>query len=343
MKSQLEKAYLRRASQGLLKEPLHSRALRLWYGPGEAREGVLQNWAIDGYGPFLWITEWEAALASATDLAWIERLAQETQAFYGPLGFEGAVILSRPRQGVPELPKLLWGAVPDEKFEVREGDLRFWIRLFGSRHPGLFLDHRPLRDWLALSGACRRKKVLNTFSYTGSLSVAASLGGAQHVTTLDLSKATLQWAKENAELNEISSDQSRWIAGDFFEEIPRLKRRGERFGVVISDPPSFSRGKKSNFSTQKDLVRLHQNLLSVLEPGGILVSSINSANVSWKHFEREVHEAARLAGVRLREMAPIRQPESFPSSPEMPRSDYLKGIIAECESSGGSGHSKRIV
>ena len=129
MKSQFEKAYHRRASQNLLKEPLNTRALRLWYGPGEAQEGALENWAIDGYGPFLWITEWEAARSNTADLAWIQKLAQETQGFYEPLGYRGAVILSRPRQGVPELPKLLWGAVPDDKFEVREGDLRFWIRL----------------------------------------------------------------------------------------------------------------------------------------------------------------------------------------------------------------------
>jgi 23S rRNA (cytosine1962-C5)-methyltransferase len=144
---------------------------------------------------------------------------------------------------------------------------------------------------------------------------------------LDLSKATLSWAKENATLNEILPEQARWMAGDFFEELPRLKRRGERFGVVISDPPSFSRGKKGNFSTQKDLVKLHELLFSVLEPGGVLISSINSANVSARQFEKELQEAAHSAGLRCKEIATIRQPDTFPVYSGEPRSDYLKGLI----------------
>ena len=322
-----------------LREPIEHRAQRLWFGPGEGpRDPVWKNWAVDGYGPYLWITEWESgergsegASEVASD-ATLSEVGEQSRQVYSKLGYVGAVVLRRPKQGVPALPVLLWGEVPDAVFEVREGNLRFQIRMLGSRHPGLFLDHRPLRDWLVGSGECRGRRVLNAFAYTGSLSVAAAAGGAVHVTTQDLSKATLQWDADNARINGILESETRFLAGDFFEEIPRLKRRGEKFGLILSDPPSFSRGKKGNFSTQRDLEHLHECLLSVLEPGGILVTSINSANVSWSKYEAEVGQAARRLGIRLEEIQRIEQPESFPWSASEPRSRYLKGFILRARS-----------
>lgn len=326
----------RNLSQALRKflrtsEPIEHRAQRLWFGPGEetGSEPLWQSWAIDGYGPYLWITEWEGA-EPASD-AVLEQVSRQSEAVYAQAGYQGAVVLRRPRQGVPALPAVLWGTVPETPLEVREGALKFVIRMLGSRHPGLFLDHRPLREWLVQSGECRGRRVLNAFAYTGSLSIAAWAGGALEVTTQDLSKATLHWAKENAELNGISQSETRFLAGDFFEEIPRLKRKGEKFGLILSDPPSFSRGKKGSFSTQKDLEHLHECLLSVLEPGGVLVTSINSANVSWSKYEAEIGQAARRLGIRLGEVRRIEQPESFPWSRAEPRSRYLKGFILRSE------------
>ncbi|MEN9723033.1 MAG: bifunctional rRNA ((2069)-N(7))-methyltransferase RlmK/23S rRNA, partial [Pseudomonadota bacterium] len=219
-----------------------SGALRLFYGPGEVSPGhPLAAWAVDGYGAYLWVTEWEGPHAPLS----LEELSQITRDFYEPLGFVGAIVLTRPRQGVPDQPRVLWGQTPPKAFGVYErwGEvaLEYEIRLLESRHPGLFLDHEPLRRWLACSGQMQGRSVLNTFAYTGSLSVAAWRGGARSVTTVDLSRPTLDWAKRNAEINggmacggltESSAtpeSQSRFFVGDFFEQIPRLARRGERF------------------------------------------------------------------------------------------------------------------
>ena len=88
---------------------------------------------------------------------------------------------------------------------------------------------------------------------------------------------------------------------------------------MILDPPSFSRGKKGSFSTSKDLVRLHELAFDVLKPGGVLVTSINSENVSWGTFEKEVTAAAR--GVKYSVVSRITAPETFP------KATYLKGWI----------------
>lgn len=335
--SSLQKAVDRRRALGVLdpaSEPIEHRAHRLWFGPGEAGATRDAHWAIDGYGRWLWITEWEQGDGQGDSTNGLEAISAASQAVFSALGYQGAVVLRRPRQGVPSLPELLWGSVPEERFEVREGRRRYWIRLLGSRHPGLFLDHRPLRDWLEHSGECRGRTVLNTFAYTGSLSVAAALGGATQVTTQDLSKATLGWALENLELNGLVGEACRLMAGDFFEDIPRLHRKGQKFGVVIADPPSFSRGKKGNFSTQRDLVRLHEALLSVLEPGGVLVTSINSANIPIARLEAELDEAASNTGTRLEVIRPIEQPATFPWDAG-PHARYLKGWVLRSASRQG--------
>ena len=327
--SALEGAWNRRETAGLLGDP-SEQALRLFYGPGEViPSDPLSCWAIDGYGPFLWVTEWEGKAQPAS----LDELKAATEQFYSFRGYQGAVVLRRPKQGVPEKPQMLWGQEPAPHYLVTERcgsiAMRFEIRLLEGRHPGLFLDHRPLREWLVRSSHISGKSVLNTFAYTGSLSVASWKGGASMITTLDLSKPTVQWAERNARLNDIPPESARFISGDFFEQVPRMGRKHELFDVVISDPPSFSRGNKRTFSTQKDLVDLHESIFSVLRPGGILVTSINSANVPWEKYEREVQEAARNCRRRLKLLRRIEQPDSFPSRPENPKSLYLKGFIFE--------------
>ncbi|HNL92137.1 MAG TPA: class I SAM-dependent methyltransferase, partial [Pseudomonadales bacterium] len=169
------------------------------------------------------------------------------------------------------------------------------------------------------------------------LSVAAALGGAAHVTTLDLSKATMRWAQENGELNGLCDDRARWIAGDVFEWLPRLKReivQGKQtaFDMVIADPPSFSRGEKGVFSTAKDLTVLHVSLLDVLAPNGLLVTSINSAQISWAQYEKDLLQAAQQRQCHLQVLQRLEQPASFPNwLHEQADERYLKGFILRVE------------
>lgn len=129
-------------------------------------------------------------------------------------GASCAVLLERSRGDLPGLPHVLFGSPSPAGEIVEEEGARFRVRLQGSRHPGLFLDHAPLRSWLRKN--VKGLRVLNTFAYTGSLSVAAAWG-AQSVVTLDLSKSSVSWARENWELNTLAPEKVRFIAGDVFE------------------------------------------------------------------------------------------------------------------------------
>jgi 23S rRNA (cytosine1962-C5)-methyltransferase len=311
---QLEKAWLFRERKFCFRE---TEALRVFHGPAEG-EGFLSRIAIDLYGPHAWVTEWEGERKQSREGA-----AGAIVRFLQSKSLSSAVALFRPEREIPAEPEILFGDPPMDRYPVREHGARFWIRLREVKHPGLFLDHLPLREWLVANS--KGQRILNTFAYTGSLSIAAGIGGALHVTTLDLSRPTIEWAKENWSLNELSNERGDFIFGDYFEWLPKMARRDQRFDCVILDPPSFSRGKKGNFSTSKDLQLLHELALDVLEPNGILVTSLNSANVSKKKYWAEISAAAQSKGASLQPIQEISLPESFPvpagSEP------YLKGWI----------------
>lgn len=311
--SELQAAWKKREQWGAFQQ---SEAVRVFHGPGEG-EGDFRKIAIDRFGEHYWITEWSPS--SHLD---------EVKDFLLAKAAKSAVHLVRPEKGIPGDPEVLFGTPPEERFAIAEGKLKFWIQLTGVKHPGLFLDHSPLRDWLVSSS--RGKRVLNTFAYTGSLSVAAGKGGASEVTTLDLSKPTLEWAKSNWELNALPAKAGDFIFGDYFEWLPKLAKKSRKFDLVVLDPPSFSRGKKGSFSTAKDLERLHELALDVLEKGGILATSINSESVSQKKFYFEIHSAAKTKGRRLEVIRELAPPRTFPIRPSAGAGPDLKGWILRC-------------
>jgi 23S rRNA (cytosine1962-C5)-methyltransferase len=308
-RAELESAWRWREEKGLLRA---GGALRVFHGPGEGT-GALAEVAVDRFGDHYWVTEWGGAGARP-----------ELADFLCARGARSAVVLARPERGVPDVPAVLLGVPPEGRFAVEEGRARFLIQLRGARHPGLFLDHAPLRAWLLAHA--RGWTVLNTFAYTGSLSVAAGLGGAAHVTTLDLARPAVAWARENWELNGLAASSAEFLADDVFARLPRLARQERRFDCVILDPPSFSRGKKGSFSTAKDLGRLHALAFDVLAPGGTLVTSINSANVPWRKFEADVRGATKR---KLRLVEKLGLPATFPA--RTPEQRYLKGLVLRCD------------
>ncbi len=319
----------------------HTDTLRMFHGPGEAcmqngtLQAVLKNVSIDRFGEHAWVTLWEEQGGSKIHALFEQQVSASLCEFLQQ-HFKSAVLLYRPVKGVPENPTVLFGVPPADRFSVNEGSARYWIQLQEVKHPGLFLDHAPLREWLMQNSHGLR--VLNTFAYTGSLSIAAGIGGAAHVTTLDLSKATMRWAEANGELNHLENDRARWIAGDVFEWLPRLKKEASKkestqgkiplFDMVIMDPPSFSRSDKGTFSTAKDLPQLHALALDLLAPDGLLITSINSAKISWEQFEKDILQAARQCGCKLQVLKRLEQPDTFPNwLHEQASERYLKGFI----------------
>lgn len=313
----LESAWNRRVALPLWKT---HEALRVFHGPGEASSsGELSRFAVEKFGEHAFVTEWEPSEGEGVCESGRLAIAE----FLKAKGFLSAVVLFRLKKGTGPLSEVLFGEPPRERIPVREGGLRFAIQFLETRHPGLFLDHEPLRAWLQKT-VRPEMRVLNTFSYTGSLSVAAGVRGA-HVCTLDLGRPVVEWARENWRLNGLPDERGEFSVEDYFIQLPKFKKQGRAFDLILLDPPSFSRGKRGTFSTAKDLVALHELAFSVLAPGGILCTSVNSASLQPKKFEGEVREAYRKVHGPSRDfqiIQRIRLPEGTFTGDH-----YLKGLI----------------
>lgn len=154
-------------------------------------------------------------------------------------------------------PQWWHGERVDGPFEVQENGLRFRVDLAAGYSQGLFLDQRDNRAAVrARVESGRVRRVLNLFAYTCGFSVAAAAGGA-HTTSVDLSRASLDWGCENFRLNHLDPTAHEFLAGDVAGFLRRLERRGRRFDLIILDPPTFSRDRQGKiFRVEHDFGHL---------------------------------------------------------------------------------------
>ncbi|MBP7370132.1 MAG: bifunctional 23S rRNA (guanine(2069)-N(7))-methyltransferase RlmK/23S rRNA (guanine(2445)-N(2))-methyltransferase RlmL, partial [Arenimonas sp.] len=155
--------------------------------------------------------------------------------------------------------------------QVQEGQAKFWVNLYDYLDTGLFLDHRPMR--LRLFKEAQGKRFLNLFSYTGTATVHAILGGAQSSMSVDLSATYLDWADANLELNEITGSRHQMIKSDVQSWLDNCTLE---FDLVFCDPPTFSNSASADdFDVQKDHVRMLKAIVSRLSQQGVCYFSNN--------------------------------------------------------------------
>jgi 23S rRNA (cytosine1962-C5)-methyltransferase len=206
---------------------------------------------------------------------------------------------------------------PVESLEALENGLRFRIRPAQGLSVGLYLDMRETRAWLR--GEAQGLTVLNLFSYTCAFGVVATAGGARRVLNIDSSRRVLDWGEENARLNGHPVDRYDYVAGDVFDWLGRLARKGEVFDIVISDPPSFSTTRATRFSAARDYPLLAEAAARVVAPGGRLVACCNLAPLTPRRFEALVAEGTARAGRTARPVAAFGPSGvDFPSSAQAP-------------------------
>jgi len=201
--------------------------------------------------------------------------------------------------------KLLFGEGPDRK--VQEHGVWYAIDLRMNRDASLYLDTQCLRWWAIqhLSG----KTVLNAFAYTGSLGVAACAGGAARVVQLDLSRPFLNLARNSYTLNGFPVHKADFIVGDFWSQVNRLKRAGERFDCIMVDPPFFSATPKGILDLKTDSARLVNKVRPLVNDGGWLISINNALYVSGKEYLETLEALCADGYLKIKEFIPV--PEDF--------------------------------
>ncbi len=162
------------------------------------------------------------------------------------------------------------------RFTVEEGGLRFLVNLQDYLDTGLFLDHRLLRR--RIRGEVQGKRFLNLFAYTGAFTVYAAAGGAEMTTTVDLSNRYLDWAEENLEENKLQGPQHHFVRADAWEFLREAWTEGERWDIILLDPPTFSNSKamRGTLDLRRDHRALINTALTVARPGGTVYFSTNA-------------------------------------------------------------------
>jgi 23S rRNA (cytosine1962-C5)-methyltransferase len=231
---------------------------------------------------------------------------------------------AREQEGLARYVETVVGHLP-ERVQVVENGTRFEAPLLGGQKTGWYYDHRLNR--LRLQNYAAGKRVLDVFSYIGAWGVEALTAGAREVVCVDSSAIFLEFAVENARLNG-HPDQLAIRHGDGFEVLKALHRQGEKFDVVVLDPPAFIKRRKDLKEGSIAYQRINRLALDVLHPGGLLVS----ASCSW-HLRREqlldtLRKVGGMSGRPLQILEQGHQGPDHPVHPAMPETDYLKAFFA---------------
>jgi 23S rRNA (cytosine1962-C5)-methyltransferase len=223
----------------------------------------------------------------------------------------------------------LHGGEPPSPIEIREHDVRFSVDIMKGQKTGFFLDQRENRR--AIRAFAGGVDVVNLFGYTGGFSVNAALAGAHRVTTVDVAAPALVDARANFTLNGIDPTLHGFDAEDAFDWLERARTQQRRFGLVITDPPSFAPSEKALQKALTAYRDLHQRALAVVDEGGIFVAASCSSHVTMDAFIGTLRDAADKTRRPLRLLEVRGQPADHPTTPAFPEGRYLKCVICRAD------------
>ena len=217
----------------------------------------------------------------------------------------------------------------DTKVEIVENGVRYYVDVKDGQKTGFFLDQKYNRR--AAAKLCRGARVLDCFTHTGSFALNAGLAGAEHVLGVDASELGVAQARENAALNGLS-DRVEFICEDVFDLLPRLEKQGEKFDVVILDPPAFTKSRSSIKKAVKGYREINLRGMKLVKDGGYLATCSCSHFMDQELFTKTIGQAAQNVHKRLRQVEFRTQAPDHPILWGAGDSYYLKFYIFQvCE------------
>ncbi len=212
----------------------------------------------------------------------------------------------------------------DTKVKITENGVKYIVDVEDGQKTGFFLDQKNNRA--AVGRLCHGKKVLDCFTHTGSFALNAGKAGASSVLGVDASMTGIRQAEENARLNHLE-DRVRFLCADVFDLLPELEEKGERFDVVILDPPAFTKSRGSVKNAVKGYREINMRGLRLVEEGGFLATCSCSHFMEPELFAKTIREAAKSAHKRLKQVEFRTQAPDHPILWAANESYYLKFYI----------------
>lgn len=214
------------------------------------------------------------------------------------------------------------------KVEIVENGVHYIVDVVSGQKTGFFLDQKYNR--LAMQRLCKGKKVLDCFTHMGTFALNAGIAGAKEVTGLDISEYAVSQATDNAKRNRLD-DVVKFCAADVLDELPKLAAKGEKYDVVILDPPAFTKSREATKNAIKGYREINMKGLKLVENGGYFATCSCSHFMTQELLVKTVKEAAKATHKRLRQIEIRTQGPDHPimwnNSTNVPESYYLKFFI----------------
>lgn len=228
------------------------------------------------------------------------------------------------KEGLPLAQGPVLGDLPPELLPITEHGMKLLVDIQQGHKTGFYLDQRDSR--LAARNYSAGRRVLNCFSYTGAFAVSALMGGCEQVISVDTSQAALDIAKQNVELNKLDLSKAEFVRDDVFQLLRNYRTQGEKFDLIIMDPPKFVENKNQLASACRGYKDINMLALQLLNPGGILLSFSCSGLMPTDLFQKILADAAVDAGRDVQFIEQFRQAADHPVIATYPEGLYLKGF-----------------
>lgn len=218
------------------------------------------------------------------------------------------------------------GEAFDTKVQIVENGVKYYVDVEQGQKTGFFLDQKMNRA--AIKPLCKGAKVLDCFTHTGSFALNAGLAGASSVLGVDASELAINEANENAKLNKLE-DIVKFQAADVFDLLPQLEQQGEKFDVVILDPPAFTKSRESVKKAVKGYKEINMRGMKLVKDGGFLVTCSCSHFMTPELLENTIALAAKDSKKRIRQVEYRTQSADHPILWAADESYYLKFYILQ--------------
>lgn len=301
-------------------------AVRLIFGEADGLPGLIVDYYVEdsGAGRGQLVCQFMAAGVEA----WKEAIVAALMGATGcPNVYERSDVSIREKEGLEQTTGVLAGDAPPETLVTRENGVRYHVDVRTGHKTGFYVDQRDNRALVQAYAAGR--DVLNCFCYTGGFSLAALGGGAGRVVSIDSSGEALALARANVTANGFDLERAQWLDADAFRTLRNLVDSGDRFDLVVLDPPKFAPAREHVDRAARAYKDINLSGFRLLRPGGLLFTYSCSGAIDADLFQKIVAGAAADARVDARILKRLGAGLDHPLLAAFPEGEYLKGLLLQ--------------
>ncbi|AJX17626.1 class I SAM-dependent rRNA methyltransferase [Burkholderia ubonensis] len=303
-------------------------AVRLVFGEADGLPGLIVDHYVEDSGAASPRGQLVCQFMAAGVEAWKDAIVAALVGATGcPNVYERSDVSIREKEGLEQTTGVLAGDPPPATLITNENGVRYHVDVPNGHKTGFYVDQRDNRA--LVTQYANGRDVLNCFCYTGGFSLAALKGGAARVVSIDSSGDALALAQQNVVANGFDPARASWLDADAFKTLRRLVDEGERFDLIVLDPPKFAPTRDSVDRAARAYKDINLSGFKLLRPGGLLFTYSCSGAIDMDLFQKIVAGAAADAKVDARILKRLGAGVDHPLLSAFPEGEYLKGLLLQ--------------